>query len=104
MSSIILSIITCIMVILSFVMFLRGEKRIIRRINESEDMIYKFHFTVRDTMEILEKSVNDTVKILDSIREPIAEEKRRDISDDLDNVMKYSPSRKQRMKQKREAE
>ena len=55
-------------------------------------------------MEILEKSVNDTVKILDSIREPITEEKRHDISDDLDNVMKYSPSRKQRMKQKREDE
>lgn len=102
--SIVLSIITCVMVILSFVMFIRGEKRIIRRINESEDMIYKFGFTARDTMEILEKSVNDTVKILDSIRGPIAEEKRHDISDDLDNVMKYSPSRKQRMKQKREAE
>lgn len=102
--SIVLSIITCIMVILSFVTFLRGEKRIIRRINESEDMIYKFGFTARDTMEIFEKSVNDTVKILDSIREPIEEEKRHDISDDLDNVMKYSPSRKQRMKQKREAE
>ena len=102
--SIVLSIITCVMVILSFVMFLRGEKRIIRRINESEDMIYEFGFTARDTMEILEKSVNDTVKILDSIREPITEEKRHDISDDLDNVMKYSPSRKQRMKQKREAE
>ena len=101
---IVLSIITCIMVILSFVMFLRGEKRIIRRIDESEDMIYEFGFTARDTMEILEKSVNDTVKILDSIREPITEEKRHDISDDLDNVMKYSPSRKQRMKQKREAE
>ena len=104
MSSIILNMITCVMVILSFVMFIRGEKRIIRRINESEDMIYEFGFTARDTMESLEKSVNDTVKILDSIREPIAEEKRHDISDDLDNVMKYSPSRKQRMKQKREAE
>ena len=40
--SIVLNIITCVMVILSFVMFLRGEKRIIRRINESEDMVYKF--------------------------------------------------------------
>lgn len=104
MSSIILNMITCIMVILSFVMFIRGEKRIIRRINESEDMIYEFGFTARDTMEILEKSVNDTVKILDSIREPITDEKRRDISDDIDSVMKYSPSPKQRMKQKREAE
>lgn len=102
--SIILNMITCVMMIISFAMFLRVEKRIIRRINESEDMVYKFGFTARDTMEILEKSVNDTVKILDSIREPIAEEKRHDISDDLDNVMKYSPSRKQRMKQKREAE
>ena len=102
--SIILNMITCVMMIISFAMFLRVEKRIIHRIDESEDMIYKFGFTARDTMEILEKSVNDTVKILDSIREPIAEEKRHDISDDLDNVMKYSPSRKQRMKQKREAE
>lgn len=101
---IVLSIITCIMVILSFVMFLGGERRIIRMINESEDMIYKFHFTVRDTAEILEKSVNKAVKTLDRIGEPIAEDKRRDISDDIDSVMKYSPSPKQRMKQKREAE
>ena len=104
MSSIILNMITCVMVILSFVMFLRGEKRIIRRINESEDMIYKFGFTARDTAEILEKSVNKAVKALNRSGEPITEEKRRDISDDIDSVMKYSPSPKQRMKQKREAE
>lgn len=102
--SIVLNIITCVMVILSFVMFLRGEKRIIRRINESEDMIYKFGYTARDTAEILEKSASKVVETLDRIGEPIAEEKRRDISDDIDSVMKYSPSPKQRMKQKREAE
>ena len=100
----VLNIITCVMVILSFVMLLRGEKRIIRRINESEDIIYKFNFTARDTAKILEKSVSKAVETLDSIREPIAEDKRRDISDDIDSVMKYSPSPKQRMKQKREAE